>query len=265
MMPIHLSQISLGPMMRRARATSRVPTSRSASGRIAARFLALILPIVLAACGSPAPQPLRFGAAPWQDGEESTYLLSSNGSPAGAATFSVTSGVEAGAGWTLRRESAGAGGQEVAVVEVGESSYRPLTSTLVRVLPDGVEQVRATYESGEVSLELVTRQNNVTYNKVNVPTDARDQRTLPFLIRTLPLAKGYATTLNTFLPYTGRLERVALQVEAQETIEVPAGSYDTWRVRLKAPEREMVAWVGVDAPHPLVRLEEGNLTFALEQ
>jgi hypothetical protein len=183
----------------------------------------------------------------------------------GVSTFEVTSGTESGPGWTLRRESSGSGGQEIVLVEMSESGYRPLKSTMVNVLPDGVEQVIASYDKGEVSLELLTRQNNLTYDTYNVPSDARDQRTLPLIVRTLPLASGYSTTLNAFLPYTGRLERITLQVEDRETVESPAGNFEAWRVRLESPDREMTAWIGVDAPHVLVRLEDGELTLTLEQ
>lgn len=236
----------------------RTHTGRMTLGCAIAGAVAL-----LAACSSPAPQAMRFAAAPWRDGETAVYTISADGSPAGSATFSVARETDDG-GWILRRESSGPGGEEIAVVEVSESGFRPRTSTLLNLMPDSAEQVKATYDNGAVQLELTTRQNNVSYQKYSVPTDARDQRSLPFLVRALPLDKGYATALNTFLPYTGRLERVALQVEDRETIEVPAGSFDVWRVRMESPDRKSTAWIGVDAPHPLVRFKEGNLDLTLQ-
>ncbi|MGL4651773.1 MAG: hypothetical protein ACRC1H_20360, partial [Caldilineaceae bacterium] len=137
----------------------------------------------------------------------------------------------------------------------------------VRTLADGaVEQVRSAYSQGVADLELTTRQNVTTVQRFNIPTDARDQRTLPFLVRALPLAEGYATRLNTFLPLTGTLDRYSIAVVGRETVEVPAGAFDAWRVRLDTGSVVSHIWVGVEAPFPIVKFDDGraNATYELQ-
>ena len=54
---------------------------------------------------------------------------------------------------------------------------------------------------------------------------------------------------------------VALLVAAVITVNrtgagratVPAGTFDTWRVKLDTGDSEVEAWIGTDAPHPLVK------------
>jgi len=229
--------------------------------------LLLLSLFLLTACGAtPEPQALRFGAAPWQDGEESTYAVAGNESDTtGSAFFSATSGDGL---WTLRREITALGDQEITVIETGTEGFRPQSSTLVRLLADGaVEQVRSVYSGTAADLELTTRQKVTTFERFNIPSDTRDQRSLPFLVRSLPLAEGYATRINTFLPITGILERVTVSVISREQVSVPAGSYDAWRVRLDTGDSVSHIWVGVDAPHPVVKFDDGRAgaTYELQQ
>lgn len=226
----------------------------------------LLFSLLLAACSRTAePQPLRLGAAPWQAGESATYAVAGNESETtGAALFGVSGGGES---WELRSEISAAGDREVSVVETGVTGFRPRNSSLVRQLAEGgLEQVRATYDAGVATLELTTRDNVTTFEQFNLPTDSRDQRSLPFLVRALPLADGYAARINTFLPITGILDRYTVTVVEREEVTVPAGTFDAWRVQLDTGEIVSQIWIGVDAPHPIVQFDDGraNATYALQ-
>lgn len=234
--------------------------------QLPALFALLPLLLLLAACGgTPEPQALRLGPAPWQSGEQSTFAVAGNETETtGTAVFDITGDGEE---WTFRREITALGDQEIAVVQAGVQGFRPVSSTLVRMLAGGaVEQVRTVYSQGVADLELTTRQNVTTVQRFNLPTDARDQRSIPFLVRALPLAEGYATRLNAFLPITGNLDRYTVSVVGRENVSVPAGSYDAWRVRLDAGSNISHLWVGVEAPHPIVKFDDGraNATYELQ-
>jgi hypothetical protein len=219
--------------------------------------------LMAAGCAQPQPQPLHFGAAPWHDGEVSLYRLADlDGVYAGTARFDL---IRAGdAGWTIRREITAQGEQEIVVVEVQTSGFRPNASTLVRIDAGGAEQVRTVYNGSNADLTLTTKQAVTTNQRINIPSDARDQHSLPMLVRALPLAEGYATRLNAFLPVVPRLERVTVSVAAREEIETPAGRFDTWKVELDSGDSQSQAWIGVAAPHPLVKLVDGRGQGILE-
>jgi hypothetical protein len=149
-------------------------------------------------------------------------------------------------------------------VLLNAASLRPLQSLFGRTDATGAEQVNATWNRGQVDLEMTSRQQNTTFERMSVPSDTYDQRTLPLIIRALPLAQGYATQINIFLPYTGRLERYTVRVRDREQIDVPAGSFETWEVELNNGERSVRYWVGVDAPYPVVQMQDANIRYALE-
>jgi hypothetical protein len=224
-------------------------------------LLPALLFVLLAACGNPEPQPLILGPIPWADGEQSVYAVTDlNGEYAGTTTITLDAGAATidGDGWTLRREVTTQGDQEVVVVEMGMPGLRPSLSTLVRLLGTARQQVTATYAGGQVDMELTTARDVTTYERRNIPSDARDQRSLLLLARALPLAPTYATQLNSYLPVADLLERVRIVVEGVEEVDVPAGRYQSWHLSLRVSDSETEAWIAVDAPHQLVKFIDGR-------
>lgn len=219
---------------------------------------------MLSGCGQPEIQPLIFNAAPWQSNEISTYELTDlNGNYAGTARYDLTR-IE-GDLWNLRREINSQGTQEIVAVDMGTTGFRPAQSTLIRMAREGTEVVSTTYSGTAANLELTTKQNITTYERISIPSDAREQATLIMLLRALPLAENYAVRLNIFWPVTGLLDRVTAKVIRQEQLTTPAGVYDTWYVQMETPNSETQAWIATEAPYPVVKFIDSRNggTFAL--
>jgi hypothetical protein len=228
-------------------------------------FMGVLL-LLMAGCSQPEVQPLTFNVAPWQPNEMSTYQLTDlNGNYAGTARFDLTR--LADGAWNLRREINAQGVQEIVVVNMGEEGFRPLQSSLVRIARDGTEVVNAQYSGSQANLELTTKLNVTTVQRVSIPSDAREQVTLVMLLRALPLAQGYAVRLNVFLPVVGILDRVTVEVLSQEQVTVLADTYDTWYVRMQTANSETEAWVSTQAPYPVVKFIDSRNggTFELSE
>jgi hypothetical protein len=123
-------------------------------------------------------------------------------------------------------------GQETITVKFFEAGFRPQASLLERSRRCRTETVDAQYAGPAVDLVLTTRADVATTQRIEIPSDVREAVTLPMLVRALPLARGYATQLNSFLPVAGTLERVTVRVVGDESLPVAAGLYDTWVVLL---------------------------------
>jgi hypothetical protein len=233
------------------------------SGRWAGWLVWLIvLATLISGCGRPAPQPLRFQPAPWAAGEVSEYAVTDlNGQSAGIARYAIEigTGPSNSDGWSIRREIAAQGVNEVLDVEM-TADYRPLTSLMVRTAGQRQQQetVRATYNRGQVDLELTTVQNVTTYERANIPSDARESNVLLMIVRGLPLAEGYATRINTYLPIAGLLETFTVSVLDTEVVTVPAGVFDTYKVELRTRDYTTLAWYSQDESRVLVKYEDGR-------
>jgi hypothetical protein len=85
---------------------------------------------------------------------------------------------------------------------------------------------------------------------------------LNLVITALPLAEGYGTTLRTF--EVGMQQRTRLwsvSVAGSESVEVPAGAFETWRVAIQPLDDEggeQSLWVTREEPRLVVR-SEGKL------
>jgi len=225
-------------------------------------LLSLVLSIFLAGCGGqPDVQPFSYNEPPWMAGEVSLYQISEKDDDvAGTVRVDMISGgryVEP-EDWTIRREIVTLEDTEIAAVEATSSGLRPKSSTLIRIRDRGNEMVFAQYDQGQVDMRLTTVDNNTTPRRANIPSDARDQRTILQLARMLPLSEGYATQFNSYLPVADQRDRVTLQVVGRDEVEAPAGTFDTWHVKLDGDSRQTEAWIGVDAPFPLVKYQEGS-------
>ena len=220
---------------------------------ITATFWFVSLLLLLVGCsGEPDVQPLIFNAAPWQPNEVSTYDLTDlNENAAGKARFDLTE--LADGGWNLRREINSHAMQEIVVVDMSEEGFRPAESTLIRIDPNGTEVVRSVYSGSQADLELTTKQNITTQQRVSIPSDSRNN--LPWSCSCAPslLPKAFATRLNVFLPVVGTLDRVTVQVVEQEQITVPAGTFDTWHVLMETPNSKTDVWISTEAPYPVVK------------
>ena len=219
-----------------------------------AGIFVLVAGLLLAACGGAEPQPLIFGGPVWRGGENSHYQVTDRtGKLAGTAMVMLIAGNEKNSdGWSLRREIS-AGQFEVATILMTGDGYVPVKSYLTRIDDSGTQQVEAVKDRSQVDITLTDRAGATTYQRISVPSDIRDERTLLTLARSLPLAEKYATRINSFMPTVGIVETMTVEVRKRERVTVPAGEYDTWLVEFSTPDRTTRAWIGVDAPHPVVK------------
>lgn len=225
------------------------------------RILLLLLLISLtAACGSPELQPLTFQAIPWQSGESSTYNITDlNGQFAGTTLYSIQQGTAMQAGnWVVRRETEAQGNSEIVEVEISGDHLRPRQTNWALTDGSGTETIVANYTQGTVDMQLTSKQSQMHTEQRTIPTDSYDAYTLIMLLRAMPLAENYATQMNIFTALTGNLEQSNVRVRGTEQVESEAGTFDTWRVEIKIGDSKTQAWVGTNAPYPVVKYIDGR-------
>ncbi len=76
---------------------------------------------------------------------------------------------------------------------------------------------------------------------------------LEFLIATLPLEEGASFSFPVLEAQGGQLSNADISVEGEEDVTVPAGTFSTWKVRVKSGDGETVYNVKKELPHVVVR------------
>lgn len=207
-----------------------------------------LLLVVLIGCGGPAPRPLTFAAAPWSDGETSTYdLKDRTGTPIGTAIWTWRRGPAAGQ-WTQGYELTIGSRPDRGQVIV-DAAMRPVSSWR----ETGGLRFDATYAADAITIVTTAADGNKTTKTLKPVADGIDNDVSLQVQRAMPLAAGYATRYSDIIPTNGAAAPIVLSVTGAETITVPAGVFPCWRVVMDFGSGKHDGWYGQAAPYPLVK------------
>jgi hypothetical protein len=71
------------------------------------------------------------------------------------------------------------------------------------------------------------------------------------VVAALPLAEGYAATLQTVNFQTQKIVPVTIKVMGNERVDVPAGSFDAFKVSVESEAAHGTLWVAKDSHAPV--------------
>ena len=131
-----------------------------------------------------------------------------------------------------------------------------------RAASQGPATIAVEFADGRVTGALKAGPQEIAIDQaLEAPVFGSDSA-LNLVVTALPLAEGYAATLRTF--EVGMQQRTRLwsvSVAGSESVEVPAGAFETWRVAIEPLDGEggdQTLWVTREAPRLVVR-SEGKL------
>lgn len=202
---------------------------------------------------------------PWGTKESAHYRLLQGDDVVGSGVLSV----EVNSGVLIVEQAFDIPREEVTDeirVLADASTLRP--SSVARQIdgPEGKRICQATYEGSLVTVVQHSNEDDRT-DELSVPEKSYDTWTDLFLWRTLPFREGldikYAGVLSCSLAKPDLLSEV-LKVEGLETVSVPAGAFEAWRLEIRSGGRTQHAWYANDDERTLVRYDNGDLVFELE-
>jgi hypothetical protein len=190
--------------------------------------------------------------APWVDGEEMQLDIKfPTGYKIGTASYRVNAGETNGQKiWRLTTQIFTTA-QHSSRVEVEAASFKPIHCWLKINL---IGEVDVTYSPGYA--ELRTAEKNEV-QKIDLTGAVYDNEEVIQLMRRLPLASDYKTTVHALTGLGGgNIVPVQIEVTGQAKVEVPAGSFDCYKVELSvAGQMKQTFWYSTDAHHYLVKFE----------
>ena len=152
------------------------------------------------------------------------------------------------------------------VVDTDPDTIRPLTVSRVIDGPDGVRICDAQYAPSSVTVEQVGEDEERT-DVLEVPDRSYDSWADLFLWRTLDFRPGFQVSYRDVLSCSlakPELLTVGLTVKGLETITVPAGTYDTWRLEIDSGGGTQDAWFADDESRVLVKYDNDLQVWELE-
>jgi hypothetical protein len=228
------------------------------------RLLFLFLPFVFAvatACGGDAGQRTSdvAGSVPWPDSESLTYAVKDKrGADLGKIVLAVDG---QGSNTKLSQRFEGQSTRDDTTVVVNGTTLKPVSSSREITTARDKERIEVTYTPNGALI----KQGDEKQSGLSVPEHAYDNDSSLFLWRTLKFEPGYKASYVSVITNRRTRQTVHLEVIGKETVRVPAGAYEAWKLQVKAKGVTQLAWYADTAARPLVRYDNDNgLIYELE-
>lgn len=230
--------------------------------------LALIAGVLVAIAASCAGEEVLtqdvVSVIPWPDTETARYVLrerEGDGEEKGRGTLNVQ---REGDRYRLGlRFEDGTSSDESSVV-VDAQTLKPLSLRREIIVPDETTLLEGRYEDDLVRI-TVRSDGRERSNPLRLKEHYYDNDSSLFLWRTLRFEEGYSGSYHTVMVNRRKQQVVRVEVVGRESVTVPAGTFQAWRVEVRSGGVEQVAWYADTAARPLVKYDNSELLFLLAE
>jgi hypothetical protein len=210
------------------------------------------------ACGGDSGPPASdiVSTIPWRGDEELRYILKDEDGVLVAEGVLLIDVIDDRTNLAQSFGNAAETTRDDSTANVDSRTLKPFSSVR-RIVNDGEEAtVEATYTTDGVLIKQGDKQSGLS-----VPEHAYDNDTSLFLWRTIPFAEGYKASYITIITNRRSRQKVTLEVTGKETVRVPAGEFQAWRLEIKTTNAKQVAWYADTPARPLVRYDNDRGLF----
>lgn len=219
----------------------------------------LIVFLLVTACQITGGEPLPL-TVPWGNQEEAVYSIRDQ------------QGNEVGTGiWMIRRTEAvyelhatfvlGEVKDEI-FLSMRASDLKPLRGKRALSGTANDFTLDTTYTDGRLHISAQTKDGEKSAN-LRVSADAYDNDQLLVILRALPYRDNYVARFTTVVPANGSQITTKLKVLGREMVETPAGTFEAYQVELNFVSTKQWVWYAVEAPHYMVKYDNGTTVFLL--
>jgi hypothetical protein len=232
----------------------------SAMKRAFAAVLLVGLALVSSACGGGGATDLALGSAPWSDGDRLTYdWLDKNGNKVGTAEYSF--GRE-GDAWVLSGGDKFPTLDQTVKVRMDAQTLRPLGAEKTIKASGTDVTVDTTYRDGKLEIKAVVNGEDKSAS-IGVPANILDNDQSLMTLRAVEFTEGYEGRVVNVVGQNAAQVPTTIRVQAREMVNVPAGSFEAWKVELDFGQAKHAVWYQVETPHNLVQYDNGNIKMVL--
>jgi len=206
---------------------------------------------------------------PWKVGEETSYTIMDDDKTVGTGVLRID---QENGQLRLSQSYQSPEFDDRSSVLVDPQTLKPIEGERVIASEDGVLRIDVRYSGATAEIERIAtaegKDEERRIDRLDVPEHAYDTGASLFLWRTIPMQVDYRAayrSMATAVVGKSQENKVTLRVLRQETVEVPAGTFQAWRVEVRAPGGvKQTAWYATDSARRLLKYDSGQYTFLLE-
>ena len=239
--------------------------------KLGLHFLSILVMMSCLAGCAPKGEALVITSVPWSEDENATYSIQTQaGDALGSATISI---IQYGDTWVLTDHEVVNNSPDDIKLTVSADNLKPLAEERTLVIPaggsipEGTWKISATFGEDKLTVEAETPNGHQGPAEVKLPEDAfANDEVLFLLLRALPFAEGYTTHFTDVILWPNvQMPRLTITVIGKETIEVPAGSFEAWKVEVSVAGSKQQFWYAIEKPNLLVKYDNGSTIFLLKE
>ena len=129
-------------------------------------------------------------------------------------------------------------------------------------------ETHLSYAGGRVKGASATPQPDGSVKRFEIdtalPPGTVDENAVPFVVPALPLAPGKTFAMTFFTPSENAIKVLTFKVSAPESVTVPAGTFQGFRIDVTGSRVPFTMYVGTDAPRRLLKTEFVGQPFVVE-
>jgi len=206
-------------------------------------------------------------SVPFTDGETLHYVLVDAGEELGHGTLTAEA---TDGGWRLEQRYTSntvEGATDVSVALV-DDALLPATSERTITHKDGrVDAYAVEYRPADerYASTVTEADEEPEVREFELRQHAYDNESSLWLWRTLDLHEDFEARYVSVNPFERSQQTVDLSVTERTTIEVPAGTFEVWRVQILNGRATRIAWIEVAPPHRLIQWDNGSSFLQLTE
>ena len=248
--------------------SARAPLSALRTQTTLLGGLALVAAALVVLAGACAEEEVAtqdvVSVIPWPDTETTRYILrerEDGDEERGRGTISVQ---RDGDDYRLGLRFEEGSNSDESTVLVDAETLKPLSVRREIVGPDETTVLEGRYEGDLVRITART-DGRERSNPLRLEEHYYDNESSLFLWRTLRFEEGYSASYRAVIVNRRNQQVVTVEVVGRESVTVPAGTFQAWRVEVRSGGVEQVAWYADTATRPLVKYDNSELLFLLTE
>lgn len=231
-------------------------------------LLIVILATALYGCSS-----TNSGGSPdyklvWQNNERATYNLMVNDDFLSVVEYTIER-VD-GSLYKVDSYTEVQGGVTNTGAYVDTSSFLPVSNYFIQVPPPEATrektEIKGEYKDNLLKLNI-DHEGKVQDIDVKLPNNVVDNEAVLMMVRNLPLKEDFQQSINIAIPSSAQVAPYLVKVVDIETIEVPYGEFEAFKVMFrysgKGSVPDMFAWYTTDENKIMLKYTNQNARFEL--
>ena len=199
---------------------------------------------------------------PWKSAEHAEYNIVKDSDNAALGTSTIDVQPASDATTIEQRLQLGAVAQHF-LVKVDPQTLKPLASDQELTGSPNDFSLTATYADNKLTVTAKTPQGEKNAT-IDVAPDSYDNNSLLTILRGLPFSAGNASSFTNVITANAAQVKSTATVAGQESVTVPAGTFDTYKVMLDfGGAQQQTMWYEVASPHRLIKYDNGTTQFVL--